>query len=56
MDQTVFVIVIQACLGGIAGSVPDHGHKASVTVKQRVTFLLVESLAFKSVKTLKCNK
>lgn len=52
----------KAKLGGPMGLLPAHCNKARIAVKQALTFLLVESLAFNLCKTTvklskgKCNK
>lgn len=44
--RTDIPVVIQANLGGIAGSVPDHRNEVSISTKRVTVFLLAEGLAY----------
>ena len=50
---------VQAHLGDIASSVPEHHNKVSIMIKQVIILLLVEGTAFglfKNTTSMKCNK
>lgn len=58
---TVFLVcqcnsIYKAHLGDIAGSVPDHRKKASITIKQVAIFLMVAFKIVKNVVSVKCNQ